>query len=149
MATSKTRPPRVLFVTPEIHPLIKTGGLADVSGALPAALGELGMETRVLVPGYPKVLAGAKNKRLRHTFHDLPEADEVRLLSASLPGSGVPLLIIDCPVLYQRDGGPYQNPCRRRLAGQRPALRPAFPDRRHPRQRRLAPRLPPRHRSLQ
>ena len=101
---------KVLFVTPEIHPLIKTGGLADVSGALPAALRELGVETRVLVPGYPKVLAGAKNKRLRHTFHDLPEADEVRLLSASLPGSGVPLLIIDCPLLYQRDGGPYQNP---------------------------------------
>lgn len=110
MATSRTRNPRVLFVTPEIHPLIKTGGLADVSGALPAALRELGVDTRVLVPGYPKVLAGAKNKRLRHTFHDLPEADEVRLLSASLPGSGVPLLIIDCPLLYQRDGGPYQNP---------------------------------------
>jgi len=110
MATSKIRKPRVLFVTPEIHPLIKTGGLADVSGALPAALCELDVETRVLVPGYPKVLAGARNKRLRHTFHDLPEADEVRLISASLPGSGVPLLIIDCPVLYQRDGGPYQNP---------------------------------------
>ncbi len=110
MATSKTRKPRVLFVTPEIHPLIKTGGLADVSGALPAALLELNVETRVLVPGYPKVLAGARNKRLRHTFHDLPEADEVRLLSASLPGSGVPLLIVDCPLLYQRDGGPYQNP---------------------------------------
>jgi starch synthase len=110
MATSKTRKPRVLFVTPEIHPLIKTGGLADVSGALPAALRELGVEARVLVPGYQKVLAGARNKRLRHTFHDLPEADEVRLLSASLPGSDVPLLIIDCPVLYQRDGGPYQNP---------------------------------------
>ncbi len=110
MATSKKRNPQVLFVTPEIHPLIKTGGLADVSGALPAALRELGVETRVLVPGYPKVLAGARNKRLRHTFHDLPEADEVRLLSASLPGSSVPLLIIDCPLLYQRDGGPYQNP---------------------------------------
>lgn len=110
MATSKTTNPRVLFVTPEIHPLIKTGGLADVSGALPAALHELDVEARVLVPGYPKVLAGAKNTQLCHTFHDLPEADEVRLLSASLPGSGVPLLIIDCPLLYQRDGGPYQNP---------------------------------------
>lgn len=101
---------KVLFVTPEIYPLIKTGGLADVSGALPAALRELGVDVRVLVPGYPKIMAGARNKRLRHTFHDLPEADEVNLLSASLPGSGVPLLIIDCPALYQRDGGPYQNP---------------------------------------
>lgn len=110
MATSKIKNPKILFVTPEIYPLIKTGGLADVSGALPAALREMGVETRVLVPGYPQVLAGAKNKRLRHTFLDLPEADDVRLLSASLPGSGVPLLIIDCPLLYQRDGGPYQNP---------------------------------------
>lgn len=110
MAASKTKPPRVLFVTPEIHPLIKTGGLADVSGALPAALRELGADVRVLVPGYPKVLAGAKNKRLRHVFHGLPEAGEARLLSASLPGSGVPLLIIDCPALYRRDGGPYQTP---------------------------------------
>lgn len=103
-------PPKVLFVTPEIHPLIKTGGLADVSGALPAALRELGIEVRVLVPGYPKVLSSAKNKRLRHTFRNLPEAGEVRLLSASLPGSGLPLLIIDCPRLFERDGGPYQNP---------------------------------------
>ena len=102
--------PRILFVAPEAHPLIKTGGLADVSGALPAALRALGAEVRVLVPGYPKVMAGAKNKRLRHTFYDLPEAGEVRLLSAAMPGSGVPLLIIDCPVLYQRDGGPYQSP---------------------------------------
>jgi starch synthase len=110
MATSKTKNPRVLFVTPEIYPLIKTGGLADVSGALPAALRELGTDVRVLVPGYPKVLAGAKNKRLRHVFHGLPEAGEVRLLSASLPGSGVPLLIVDCPALYERDGSPYQAP---------------------------------------
>ncbi|HUW49702.1 MAG TPA: glycogen synthase GlgA [Sulfuricella sp.] len=100
---------KVLFVTPEIYPLIKTGGLADISGSLPATLRELGSEIRVLVPGYPKVLAGAKNKRLRHVFRGLPEAAEVRLLSASLPGSGVPLLIIDCPALYQRDGSPYQD----------------------------------------
>ncbi len=102
--------PKVLFVTPEIYPLIKTGGLADVSGSLPAALRELGADVRVLVPGYPKVLAGIKNKRLLHVFHDLPETGEARLISAKLPGSGVPLFIIDCPALYQRDGSPYQDP---------------------------------------
>ena len=44
---------QVLFVTSELHPLIKTGGLADVSAALPAALGALGVDCRVLMPAYP------------------------------------------------------------------------------------------------
>ena len=47
---------RVLSVASEIYPMIKTGGLADVVGALPAALKAYGIETRTLVPGYPDVL---------------------------------------------------------------------------------------------
>ena len=47
---------RVLFVTPECYPLIKTGGLADVAGALPRALGRLGHDMRVLLPAYSGVL---------------------------------------------------------------------------------------------
>ena len=47
---------RVLAVASEIYPIIKTGGLADVVGALPAALKPRGVETRTLVPGYPNVL---------------------------------------------------------------------------------------------
>ena len=46
---------RVLSVASEIYPIIKTGGLADVAGALPAALKAEGVETRTLVPGYPAV----------------------------------------------------------------------------------------------
>ena len=46
---------KVLFVTPECYPLVKTGGLADVAGALPLALAPFGVETRVLLPGYPAV----------------------------------------------------------------------------------------------
>ena len=49
---------RVLSVASELYPLIKTGGLADVAGALPGALAPLGVEMRTLVPGYPAVLAG-------------------------------------------------------------------------------------------
>ena len=48
----------VLFITPEIHPLNKTGGLGDVSAALPAALRELKVDVRLLIPGYPQVLSG-------------------------------------------------------------------------------------------
>ena len=53
---------KVLFVTSEIAPLIKTGGLADVSGALPVALAALGLDIRVLVPGYPQIMAALKSK---------------------------------------------------------------------------------------
>ena len=48
---------RVLSVTSEAYPLIKTGGLADVAGALPPALARRGIETRTLIPGYPAVMA--------------------------------------------------------------------------------------------
>ena len=47
---------RVLAVTSEIYPIIKTGGLADVAGALPAALKAHDVEMRTLVPGYPAVM---------------------------------------------------------------------------------------------
>ena len=49
---------RVLFVASEVFPLVKTGGLADVVAGLPPALTQLGMDVRVLVPGYPKVMDG-------------------------------------------------------------------------------------------
>ena len=49
----------VLAVVSEIFPLVKTGGLADVAGALPAALAAEGVQVTTLVPGYPAVLDGA------------------------------------------------------------------------------------------
>ncbi|EPX87361.1 Glycogen synthase [Rubellimicrobium thermophilum DSM 16684] len=47
---------RVLSVASECAPLVKTGGLADVVGALPAALAPEGVDMRVLLPGYPAVM---------------------------------------------------------------------------------------------
>ena len=52
----------VLFATSEVAPLIKTGGLADVAGSLPAALMHAGLDVRVLVPGYRQVLEGVKSR---------------------------------------------------------------------------------------
>ena len=48
---------KVLSVASEVFPLIKTGGLADVAGALPQALTQFGIETRTLIPVYPAVMA--------------------------------------------------------------------------------------------
>lgn len=101
--------PKVLFVTSEIHPLVKTGGLADVSAALPVALRAIGVDVRVLVPGYPKILSALNNKRKLARIVDIPGLGEVNLLSAKISGSDVPLIIIDYPAFYERDGGPYSD----------------------------------------
>lgn len=99
---------KVLFATPEIAPLIKTGGLADVSGALPSALRAIGVDVRVLVPGYTSVLAQLPQHTVVASFDGLPGFPASRLLSGDT-GSDVPLLVLDCPELYQREGGPYQD----------------------------------------
>ncbi|WP_333672759.1 glycogen synthase GlgA [Elioraea tepidiphila] len=101
---------RILFVTSELHPLIKTGGLADVSAALPAALADLGVEVQVVLPGYSEVLDRAVPAGPPVLLGDLPGAGTVRLLAARSPRSNVPLWLVDCPSLYRRAGGPYQDP---------------------------------------
>lgn len=99
---------RVLFVTSEIAPLIKTGGLADVSAALPAALHRLGDDLRVLVPGYPQVIKALPAFKLEAFFSGLKGFPDCKLLSSTLP-DGLPLWVLDCPELYQRSGGIYQD----------------------------------------
>jgi starch synthase len=97
-----------LFVTSEAAPLVKTGGLADVSGSLPLALMHQGVDVRVLMPGYPAVMEGVKSKGRLSSLPALGELPGSQLLAGKLPG-GVPLLIVDCPQLYNRPGGPYQD----------------------------------------
>ena len=62
-ASSSRQKLRVLLITPEIFPLCKTGGLGDVSAALPAALRAINVDIRILIPGYPSVLSGLRFKR--------------------------------------------------------------------------------------
>jgi starch synthase len=105
-AVPASDPISVLFVTPEAAPLVKTGGLGDVSAALPAALRKLGVDARILLPGYPQVLAADPNATELARVAALDRG--VRLLDSQLP-NGVPLVIADCPDLFARDGGPYQS----------------------------------------
>ncbi|MEO8037481.1 MAG: glycogen synthase GlgA [Betaproteobacteria bacterium] len=99
---------KVLFVTSEAVPLVKTGGLADVSGALPIALRQQGIDVRVMLPGYGAVLGWVDGSARMVAELALPAFPPARLLEAELP-SGVPLLVLDCPELYAREGGPYQQ----------------------------------------
>jgi len=99
---------KVLFATSEVAPLIKTGGLADVSGALPAALRAIGVDVRVLVPGYNQIMAQLAQHQVEASLDVLPGFPVARLLSGVMQNQ-VPLYVLDCPSLYQREGGPYQN----------------------------------------
>lgn len=93
----------ILAVASELFPLVKTGGLADVTGALPKAIAQYDIRVRTLLPGYPQVMR--------------PVTARVKLADFTLLGAraslwsvfheGLDLVILDCPELYERPGGPY------------------------------------------
>ena len=99
---------RVLHVATEIFPYVKVGGLADVLGALPAAQRALGADARVLVPGFPALLQGIS--RLEHAggTPDLLGLGAARFLLGKT-ATGVPIYVLDCPYLFDRPGGPYEE----------------------------------------
>ncbi|WP_299998658.1 glycogen synthase GlgA [uncultured Cedecea sp.] len=96
---------QVLHVSAEMYPLLKTGGLADVLGALPAAQIADGCDVRILLPAFPDILAGVSDRQVvarRDTF-----AGHIRLLYGYFNGIGV--YLIDAPHLYSRPGSPYHD----------------------------------------
>ena len=98
---------KVLSVTSECVPLVKTGGLADVAGALPAALAGHGVEMRTILPGYPAVMAAQGQGPVLREIADL-FGGPARILRGMLEGTV--LYVLDAPHLYGRDGTPYLGP---------------------------------------
>ncbi|MDB5841071.1 MAG: glgA [Herminiimonas sp.] len=99
----------VLHVCSEIYPLLKTGGLADVAGALPPAQIRLGCDARILLPGFPAILAGIAERRLVTQLPARFGAAGISLHAGVLPDSGVPAYVIEAPGLYDRAGNPYAD----------------------------------------
>ncbi len=109
---ASSRKLHVLFITSEVYPLCKTGGLGDVSAALPIALRELNIDVKLLLPGYPQVLAGVKYKSKVAEFNELQQFPSSTLLLARLSlnkSENIPVFVIDCPGLFNREGGPYMD----------------------------------------
>jgi starch synthase len=95
---------KILFVTSEAHPLIKTGGLADVSGSLPKALAGLGVDVRLIMPNYQaiktaEVIYYKSTVRVNNV--------DANILETRLPGTQVPVWLVDCPEFFDFPGNPY------------------------------------------
>ena len=108
---------KVLFAAPEVAPLAKTGGLADVAGALPPALAGLGLEVRVIMPYYRQVQAPARDTGLRVTVPLGLEEATAELWETRLGPCPVYLVknsdFFDRPGLYGERGGDYPDNAKR------------------------------------
>jgi starch synthase len=100
---------RVLHAAAELFPWVKTGGLGDVVAALPPALRAIGVDVRLVLPGFTAfldALGSTELTRLRTPF--TPE--RTRITVAQLPGSAITVYLVDHPFFYDRPGSPYQAP---------------------------------------
>jgi starch synthase len=101
-------PLRVQFVSSEIYPLAKTGGLADVCSGLPLSLSRLGVDVRLVLPGYEEALDVAEHLE-EDDVREVLGIGPVRILRGMTPDSGLPVWLVDCPPLFRRSGGLYQD----------------------------------------
>jgi len=99
---------RLLFVASEAFPLVKTGGLADIAGALPEVLRREGLDVRLLLPAYGEVLARLDTAPEVIAALDLA-GEPARLLQCLLPGTGLVTWLLDHPSFSARPGNPYQD----------------------------------------
>lgn len=99
---------KVLFATSEMHPLIKTGGLGDVAGALPSELAHLGHEVPIILPAYPACKTRLDNlTEIARLQPPSFEAEPVRILESRLPEGSNPIWLVDSPKHFERPGNPY------------------------------------------
>ena len=108
---------KVLHAAAEVFPLVKTGGLADVLGALPQALVKAGVDVRLVLPGFPAIKKGVLKQKLVCDIGAVFGAGKVSLWLGTMPGAepenkhthSVQAYVIDAPYLYDRVGNPYQT----------------------------------------
>lgn len=100
-------PLRLLSVASELYPLVKTGGLADVAGALPGALAREGVDVVTFVPGYPAVMAALGDAASIHRYDTLMGGAATLVRGSA---AGLDVIVLDAPHLFDRPGNPYLGP---------------------------------------
>lgn len=101
--------PKILFAAAEVFPLVKIGGLADASGSLCHTLRELGLDIRIVLPGYRSVLERVRGSGYVGKLRGFGAPGAVRVLRTTLPDTSVPVYLIDAPSLFDRAGTAYQD----------------------------------------
>ena len=98
---------KVLYISSEAYPLVKTGGLGDVAGSLPGALLKNSQDVRLLLPAYTDVLKNIKKSKIiaSTSYYNF----SVNIIESRLPGTNVIVWLVDCPAAYNRPGGPYTD----------------------------------------
>jgi len=98
---------KILFVSSEVAPFAKSGGLGDVSSALPRALAAAGHDVRIVMPFYPRVRAPGRHISLVRQHVEMrigPHRVVFSIFETKLPGTDIPVSLIHCPGLYDRPG---------------------------------------------
>jgi starch synthase len=101
---------RILYATAELYPWVRSGGLGDVSAALPPALTALGVDVRLLLPGFAGFLDAFSAITDAARLHTPFVPDRVRIGLARLPGTERRAYLVDQPAFYDRPGNPYAGP---------------------------------------
>ena len=94
---------KILFASSEVHPLIKTGGLADVAGSLPRALADLSQDIRIILPNYQSLIT----EEIHFISTVRVNNQDVNILETQLPDSNVKVWLVDCPSMFDTPGNPY------------------------------------------
>ena len=94
---------KILFASSEVHPLIKTGGLADVAGSLPRALADLSQDIRIILPNYQSLTT----EEVHFISTVRVNNQDVNILETLLPDSNVKVWLVDCPSMFDTPGNPY------------------------------------------
>ena len=101
----KTQQLKILYASSEVYPFMKTGGLADVAQSLPAAISSMGEDVQVIMPNYGSLnTAGSHCKVIAQI--EVNE-DQVTLMATQIPDTSVPVILVDCPKWFGREGNPY------------------------------------------